>query len=191
MTPSFWDNWLGSGITNGKGRTAERRIHEPDRCEGNSVRLGLGSRLSGLSTLTHGTRPGVCNSGWESGFPLLVALSRPRNLSLSWVSQHYRLRAGGGAFVVASDGPSNTGRLGWLIEAKRFDERIMLILAYDCAECSPDVVLSRVVRLVIELVVDGFAQLLVFGSCRNRLVRAGRRPVRVVVATVVGAVSHG
>lgn len=67
----------------------------------------------------------------------------------------------------------------------------MLILAYDCAERSPDVVLGRVVRLVVELVVDGFVQLLVFGSYRNRLVRAGCRPVRVVVAAVVGAVSHG
>ena len=63
-----------------------------------------------------------------------------------------------GALIVARDEAAYAGLLGGFIEVERLGERVPLKLAHDCAECPPDVVPRWVVRVVVQIVVDGLTQ---------------------------------
>ena len=66
------------------------------------------------------------------------------------------------AVVSAVDEAGDTGLLCRAVKVVRLDERIPLVLAHDRCERLPDVVPCWVLWFVIEVVVDGLAQLLVF-----------------------------
>jgi len=59
------------------------------------------------------------------------------------------------------DETSDTGPFGGLIKIECTNKRVTLEFPHDCPECSPDVVLRRIVWLVVEVVFDSFAQLVI------------------------------
>jgi hypothetical protein len=76
------------------------------------------------------------------------------------------------ALVFARDETPDAGRLGWLIKIESIDKRITLVFAHNCAERPPDIVPSRVVRLVIKIVMNGLFQLVILIPSAGWPVRA-------------------
>jgi len=72
---------------------------------------------------------------------------------------------------------TDAGLFSWLVDVERLDERIGLVLAQDRCEGLPDIAPLPVLRLVVGVIVDGFAQLAIFWSRWDWLVRAGGRQV--------------
>jgi hypothetical protein len=87
------------------------------------------------------------------------------------------------ALAAAVDEAGDTSRFSRLINIVSVDKRIALVVANDRTEGPPDVGERRVVGLVVEVVVDGFAYLSALLPRWDGLVRAGCRPVVAVVVS--------
>jgi len=87
------------------------------------------------------------------------------------------------ALVATVDEPRDAGRLSRASKVVSSGEGIALILAQDSTERPPDIAEARLVGVVVEVVVDGLAELVVFVPRRDRLVRAGRRPINLFLSS--------